>query len=137
MKFKREIAVTTAQHIHTCLPPLHTPFSWEAKQRPFLQGSPCSSPSPFPAGTQRSSAAPARPLARCPQGEDVQEELLQVPSLCFGSVVADEDVQEWMGWVVRRGEGRRKSAVLCLRCLGSSCGLLKMSQAGWGAGCQT
>lgn len=58
-------------------------------------------------------------------------------SECFGSVVADEDVQEWVGWVVRRGEGRRKSAVLCLRCLGSSCGLLKMSQAGWGAGCRT
>lgn len=35
MKFKREIAVSTAQHIHTCLPPLHTPFSWEAKQKAF------------------------------------------------------------------------------------------------------
>lgn len=139
MKFKREIAVTTAQHRHTCLPPLHTPFSWEAKQRAFSAGQPLLKPIPIPSRdvAQRSSAAPARPLARCPQGEDVQEELLQVPSLCFGSVVADEDVQEWMGWVVRRGEGRRKSAVLCLRCLGSSCGLLKMSQAGWGAGCQT
>lgn len=84
MKFKREIAVTTAQHIHTCLPPLHTPFSREAKQRAFAAGQPLLKPIPMPGShadaAQRSSTAPARPLARRPQGEDVQEELLQVPS---------------------------------------------------------
>lgn len=84
MKFKREIAVTTAQHIHMCLPPLHTPFSWEVKQRDFAAGQPLLKPIPTPSSradaAQWSSTAPAQPLARRPQGEDVQEELLQVPS---------------------------------------------------------
>lgn len=84
MKFKWEIAVTTAQHIHMCLPPLHTPFSWEAKQRAFAGGQPLLKPIPIPGSrvdaAQRNSTAPAWPLVRCPQGEDMQEELLQVPS---------------------------------------------------------
>lgn len=79
MKFKREIAVTAAQHIHTCLPPLYTPFSWEVKQRAFAAGQPLPKPIPVPGSrtgmARRSSAAPAQLLA-----EDVQEELLQVPS---------------------------------------------------------
>lgn len=59
MKFKREIAVTTAQHIHTCLPPLHTPFSWEAKQRVLSAGQPLLKPIPIPSrdAAQQSSAA--------------------------------------------------------------------------------
>lgn len=84
MKFKREIAVTTAQHIHTCLPPLHTPFIQEGKHRAFAAGQPLLKRIPTPSSradaAQQSSMAPARPLVRRPRGEDVQEELLQVPS---------------------------------------------------------
>lgn len=91
MKFKREIVVTTAQHIHTCLPPLHTPFlpGREAEglcckaaptQTPFTCPEPYTAVAlPVDAAEQRSTA-PAWSLARHPRAGDVQKEPLQVQS---------------------------------------------------------
>lgn len=91
MKFKREIAVTTAQHIHTCLPPLHTPFL-PGREAESLRCKAAPTQTPFtcpelyravalPAdAAERRSTAPALSLARHPRAEDVQEEPLQVPS---------------------------------------------------------
>jgi len=91
MKFKRETAVTTAQHIHTHLPPLHTPFllgreaeGLHCKAAPTR--TPFTRPESYTAVTlpvdaaELSSTAPARSLARHPRAGDVQEEPLRVPS---------------------------------------------------------
>lgn len=91
MKFKREIAVTTAQHIHTCLPPLHTPFlpgkeeeglCCEAAptQTPFTCPKPYAAVAPPVDAAERRSTAPAWSLAKHPCAGDVQEEPLRVPS---------------------------------------------------------
>lgn len=97
MKFKREIAVTTARHIHTCLPPLHTPFlpPWEAeglcsKAAPAQTPSTCPEPyaaAVLPAGAAKRSTALAWALATHPRAGDVQEELLRVPSPMQGQRV--------------------------------------------------
>lgn len=91
VKFKREIAVTTAQHIHTCLPPLHTPFlpGREARQ-PQLNPVPRAVHGRHAARgrAERRSTAPVWPLARHPRAGDVQEELLRVPSPVRGQRVA-------------------------------------------------
>lgn len=97
MKFKREIAVTTARHIHTCLPPLHTPFlpAWEAEglcckaapaQTPSTCPEPCTAAA-LPAGAAERSTALAWALATHPRAGDVQEELLHVPSPMQGQRV--------------------------------------------------
>lgn len=101
MKFKREIAVTTAQH--TCLPPFHTPFlpGREARQpqlKPRSQS--CSRPSrcPWTCGAEKSSpGAAAGETSPCwgrAGGAAPGPVSRARPASCFGSVVADEDVQE-------------------------------------------
>lgn len=91
VKFKREIAVTTAQHIHTCLPPLHTPFllgreAGSLRYKAALTQTPFTCPEPYRAvvlpvdAAERRSTAPAWSLARHPRDGDVQDKPLRVPS---------------------------------------------------------
>lgn len=139
MKFKRETAVTPAQRVHACLPP------------------PTSTPPSSREGKSKGQPAARQPLVkppRCPNPRAQQSGgraggAALVPSLpceaaeCLGSVVCPMGMRRNEG-AVRRGEvmrkgarGRRKSAALRLRGLGSSRGLLRTSRAGWGAGCRT
>lgn len=97
------------QRIHTCLPPLHTPFLLGRKAEGFAARQPLVNPLHSPRST-RGSRAEHSPSVTC-ETSSWQEELLRsrlpCKAECSGSVVADEDVQEWMGCgtgeVMRRG----------------------------------
>lgn len=79
IKFKREIAVTSVQHIHTCLPPLHTPPPGKGSREPLLQGSPYSNPIRVPRVIHSSHAA-----CGCSRGEEHSPSLVAgETSLCW------------------------------------------------------
>lgn len=118
-------------------PPRHPPSSREGKSKgqsaarqPLVKPPRCPNPRAQQSGGRAGGAALV-PSLPCEATE------------CLGSVVCPMGMRRNEG-AVRRGEvmrkgarGRRKSAALRLRGLGSSRGLLRTSRAGWGAGCRT